>query len=136
MKVFIVIFSLFIAPFAFSQSSGSRDTAGTKSRSMDEMVSYIDQLLEKEEEPVTCANMSEAIKAYLDLSQTNQNLLAVSANRLLGALPSGTERTPEETEALSADITKAVYSIENSQLILSDKAFFILEALPDCLKEQ
>ena len=135
MKVFIVIFSLLITPFTFSQSADPQGTAETEPRSMDEMVSYIDQLLEKEEEPVTCANMSEAIKAYLDLSQTNQTLLTVSANRLLGALPSDAERTPEETEALSADITRAVHSIGDSQLILSDKVFYIMEALPDCLKK-
>ena len=135
MKVFIVIFSLFVTSFAFSQSAGSQDTAETKPRSADEMVSYIDQLVEKEAQPVTCDTILEAAREYVDLSQTNQNLLTVSANRLLKALPSDTERTSEETEALSADITRAVSSIEESQIFLSDKAFYILDALPGCLKE-
>lgn len=133
MKVYVVIFSLFIIPFAFSQNAGSQEE---EPPSIDKMVSYIDELVGKEEEPVTCANMLDAIKAYLQLSQTNQTLLTVSANRLLGALPSSTEeQTPEETEALSADITRAVQSIGDSQTVLLDKEFFILEALPGCLKE-
>ena len=132
MKAFIVIFSLFVAPFAFSQDAAPQ---GEKPPSVDEMVSYIDRLVAQEQEPVTCANVLDAIKEYFDLSQTNQNLLAVSSKRLLRALPSGTERTPEETEALSEDITRAVHSIENSQEVFSEKAFNIMEALPGCLKE-
>ena len=133
MKVFIVIFSLFITPFAFSQ--GADTQADLPPPSIDDMTSYIDKLVEKGAQPVTCANILEAVGEYFGLSQTNQTLLTVSANRLQGVLPSDTERTPAETEALSEDINRAVFSIGESQAVLSDKAFDIMDALPGCLKE-
>ncbi len=99
---------------------------------------YFDYLLEQEDVDVNCSNVLDFVKEYINLSDKNQNLLVVSANRFLGETE-GDNQDPENSEeegATEEDINQTVYFVQNNQMILSDKASIILEVLPGCLKSE
>ena len=99
---------------------------------------YFDYLLKQEDVDVNCSNVLDFVKEYISLSDKNQSLLVISANRLLGEtkVDDATPGNSEGEGATEEDINQTVYAVQDNQLILSDKASIILEVLPGCLKSE
>ena len=119
LSYFILCFFV-IGPLAFSVDSND---------------SFLDSLLDEEEKEVNCSNIMDFIQSYLELSEKNQALVSVSANRFLSAVISNTQRTTAEMEQLKKDIFDSMGLLEDNQYILSGKVGIIMEKLPDCIKK-
>ncbi|MDE0119625.1 MAG: hypothetical protein OXM55_06440 [Bdellovibrionales bacterium] len=103
-------------------------------------VDYIDLLLEQDDIEVDCSNILEITSSYVNLSESHQNLLGVSARRFLSALELfDSVHTQQELEALKIEIAGIRQDIEGlteRSFVLPDKSDAILEVLPGCLRKQ
>ena len=124
MKFILLVFCFFISSLTFSAFSGDSD-----SKEGDD--SFMDSLMQ--EEDVNCDNIVTVLQSYINLSETNNGLLGVSANRFSHAVSS--DKTDEQMKMLEEEISRSAQLIQDNQFILSDRAFLIMDVLPDCLKK-
>ena len=93
-------------------------------------------LLAEENVEVNCSNILAFMQSYFELSEKSHSLLGVSFSRFMSEVMSDAEKTDEQKEELKTDISNAEFSVQDNQLILSDKAMIIMEVLPNCLKPE
>ena len=103
-------------------------------------VDYIDVLLAQDDIEVDCSNILEVVNSYVDLSESNQNFLGISARRFLSALDlfygAKTEQEIENVK-MEIDIIRAdIEELITESTVLSNKAYAFTEVLPDCLGPQ
>lgn len=126
MKFVLLVFYFFIGLLTFSAFSADDNSAGGGDSLVDSMMKY-------EEMEVNCDNIVSALQYYMDLSEKNNSLLGVAANRLSSAISSS--KTDEEMKKLEEEASSSAFLMQDNQFILSEKASIIMEVLPGCLKK-
>ena len=126
MKFILLVFCASVGSLAFSAFAGESNFVGENDSLVDSMMKY-------EEMQVGCDNIVMALQSYIDLSEKNNSLLGISANRFSSAVSSG--KTDEEMRKLEVEISHSAQLMQDNQFILSDKAYAIMDVLPDCLKK-
>ncbi len=128
MFITVLFVKLLLCFFAFGPLAFSAEQA--------ESPDYFTALLEGEDVKVDCSNILDFMNAYFELSEKTHSLLGVSFNRFMSEVDSYEEKTTEEKEKLKTDISRASFSLQENQLVLSDKSFIIMDVLPGCLKSE
>ena len=125
---------LFLFAFVIYSANGNPLAPADKEQPVTYIQFLLSQPISDESYPLDCSNISDFIHSYLEMSETHQALLAISAERFKTEVLSG-EKTQEEKEAIKKDITRTLYLMEESGMVLLNQSQLIKATMPECLKK-
>ncbi len=87
-----------------------------------------------EESTIDCSNIQESFETYLQIATTHKNLLTNVIRRFKSQLLKEDKLSEEDKKNLKEDLLKTLMLLDDTELVLQDKAQYIQMVLPDCLK--